>query len=310
MKKPFLIFFLFVIASAAKQSQAQTNVYHPIPDTNAIWNEETWWIVWSTPPCVVHDNYTLFFNGDTIVGTYTYKKIYASGFIGAPPCQPPGYNYYNQYKGALRQDSTLKQVFFLGNPSEYLIYDFNMNIGDTISYNGIQNEVIGIDSTMVGNNYHKRFLLKSITSPPSPQDSTYAIIEGVGSTFGLYNPIIPPFESGSQLYFFCHNGFEAYPSTNTVCSFNVGISETNKQENKISILPNPFSTSTTLHSDNYLTNATLTVYNCFGQAVKSLVISHSPFVIERGNLASGLYFIRLMQDNKTIATEKLIITDN
>jgi len=80
-------------------------------------------------------------------------------------------------------------------------------------------------------------------------------------------------------------------------------------ENNISVYPNPFSSLTTLQTDILLKNATLTVYNCFGQAVKSLVISHSPLVIERDNLPSGLYFIHLTQDNKTFATDKLVIVD-
>jgi len=84
-------------------------------------------------------------------------------------------------------------------------------------------------------------------------------------------------------WFDCHLPEYAYtlgvPTTSSLSEF--------------SFFPNPFSTQTTLHSDNLLHNATLMVYNCFGQKVRSLVISHSPLVIERGNLASGLYFIRL-----------------
>ncbi|MBI3502927.1 MAG: hypothetical protein HY063_14140 [Bacteroidetes bacterium] len=33
------------------------------------------------------------------------------------------------------------------------------------------------------------------------------------------------------------------------------------------------------------------------------------FVISRDNLASGLYFVRLTEENKTIAIDKLVITD-
>jgi len=93
------------------------------------------------------------------------------------------------------------------------------------------------------------------------------------------------------------------------CPQGVGVNEI-QNETHIAFYPNPFSSSTTLHTNENLRNATLIVYNTFGQEVRSLVISHSPFVIERSDLPSGLYFIRLTQDNKTIATDKLVITDN
>ncbi len=82
-------------------------------------------------------------------------------------------------------------------------------------------------------------------------------------------------------------------------------------ENFISIFPNPFSLQTTLQIDFPLQNATLTVSNCFGQAVMQLKnISGQTITFSRDNLASGLYFVRLTEKNKTIAVDKLVITDN
>jgi len=78
----------------------------------------------------------------------------------------------------------------------------------------------------------------------------------------------------------------------------------------VSVFPNPFSVQTTLQTDNLLHNATLTVYNCFGQTVKQIKnIWGQTVVLSRDNLASGLYFVRLTEDNKTIAVGKLVIAD-
>lgn len=77
---------------------------------------------------------------------------------------------------------------------------------------------------------------------------------------------------------------------------------------EFSLFPNPFSSQTTFHTNVPLHNATLTLYNSFGQEVKQFVIRNSSFVIERGNLPSGLYFIRLTDDNK-IYKDKLVITN-
>ena len=93
-------------------------------------------------------------------------------------------------------------------------------------------------------------------------------------------------------------------------SWSNGINETLSAD-IISVFPNPFSFSTTLQSDNLFHNATLSVYNSQGQQVKQFVIRNSSsFVIRRDNLPSGLYFVRLTEENKTLATGKVIITND
>ena len=78
----------------------------------------------------------------------------------------------------------------------------------------------------------------------------------------------------------------------------------------ISISPNPFSSQTVLRANILLHNATLTVYNYYGQTVKQIKnISGETITISRDNLENGLYFISLTQDNKVFSTGKLVITD-
>ena len=56
--------------------------------------------------------------------------------------------------------------------------------------------------------------------------------------------------------------------------------------------------------------ASILVYNSFGQKVKEIInVSGQTITLNRENLSSGVYFIRLIQDNKIIATDKLVITD-
>lgn len=90
-----------------------------------------------------------------------------------------------------------------------------------------------------------------------------------------------------------------------------GINEENAIEKTISLFPNPLSSSTALQlSDNYQ-HATLTIFNSNGQEVKQIKnISGSILLLNRDNLPSGIYFMRLVQDDKIAATGKLIIVDN
>jgi Secretion system C-terminal sorting domain/Right handed beta helix region len=96
--------------------------------------------------------------------------------------------------------------------------------------------------------------------------------------------------------------------TNYICS-TTGIDE-NNTEKDVFIFPNPFSSTTTVQTDNVFKDATLIVYNLHGQQVKQIKnISGQTVTLHRDNLPMGLYFIHLTQDNKTITTDKLIITD-
>ncbi|MBI4929879.1 MAG: T9SS type A sorting domain-containing protein [Bacteroidetes bacterium] len=102
------------------------------------------------------------------------------------------------------------------------------------------------------------------------------------------------------------------PSYDSVlCASIVAIETITSINNIVTISPNPFSSSTTLQSDILFRNTTLTVYNSYGQQVKQIKnISGQEIKLQRDNLPSGLYFIRLTEGDKTLATDKLIIADN
>ncbi|MBI3500232.1 MAG: T9SS type A sorting domain-containing protein [Bacteroidetes bacterium] len=97
--------------------------------------------------------------------------------------------------------------------------------------------------------------------------------------------------------------------------------------NSIDIIffPNPFSTQTTLQTNTPLHNATLTVYNSFGQEVTQSVIPSGArnLTITRDGLPSGIYFLRLTAlslpsssgggtqgGGGEVFTGKLVITDS
>jgi len=105
----------------------------------------------------------------------------------------------------------------------------------------------------------------------------------------------------------------AYQSTPNTCILS-GQTTLNNNENTdkniFSVVPNPFSSATTLQTIDNLKKATLTIYNSFGQTVKQVKnISGQSVSLFRDNLPNGLYYIRLTEENNVIAVEKLIITD-
>jgi hypothetical protein len=105
----------------------------------------------------------------------------------------------------------------------------------------------------------------------------------------------------------------AYESTpNTCIQSGQTILGFNEYSNKdiFSIFPNPFISSTTIQTTGNLKNATLTIGNLYGQTLKQINnISGQTVSFSRDNLPSGLYFIKLTEENKIISVERLIITD-
>ena len=67
---------------------------------------------------------------------------------------------------------------------------------------------------------------------------------------------------------------------------------------------------TVLRTEERLINASLTVYNLYGQAVKQIDnLSGQTVIFQRDNLTSGLYFVRLTQDGNTISADKFVVVD-
>jgi mannan endo-1,4-beta-mannosidase len=74
--------------------------------------------------------------------------------------------------------------------------------------------------------------------------------------------------------------------------------------------PNPFTSQTIIQSEFLLNDATLIIYNGFGQKVtEQKGISGQAIALSRGNLKAGLYFIRINQGEKIVGAQKLLVAD-
>src|SRR3954465_3754056 len=92
-------------------AQAQSSAYHPFPTTTAVWRSN------HQSSSGTDDTFFRQMEGDTVIGAYTYKKVY----------DVSGSMLY--YSGAIRQDIPNKKVYWLNTfGSESLLYDFNRSI--------------------------------------------------------------------------------------------------------------------------------------------------------------------------------------
>ena len=184
--KNLLLGFLLLPAVLSAQT------YTPFISTSD--SSDTWLDVNS---CTDFDCYYTYKNrytidGDTLIGGLQYSKVHyftrhEQGGDQSQWCTE-SVNYYDGYFGALRESE--KKVFLIrGNTdssSEYLAYDFNLTVGDTLpspTHFGIsdpENRIIeSIDSVLVFGTYRKRYLISS----------SRFVIEGIGASTGLFNPL-------------------------------------------------------------------------------------------------------------------------
>lgn len=124
----------------------------------------------------------------------------------------------------------LEKKMFLRQPadtSEYLLYDFNLLVGDTlpVSYNNYATDitVTAIDSIYTSSGYRKRFQLAGGTW------STY-LLEGIGHSKGLVEPMNFPLECGYNLDCYSLNDTAYYPIVGAACYINVGMQTYQRQK--------------------------------------------------------------------------------
>jgi hypothetical protein len=251
-------------------------------------------------------NFSYFLQGDTLINAQNYHQIYRSAGTRHEHCAVSGgmsvwTNLPTQYMGCYRQDTATKKIFFIyeSTSQESVLYDFSLNVGDTLSQSFVCGSCIvsSIDSIMIGNNYRRQYHF--LNSP-------YAVIEGIGNTAGLLEPI-QPFENGGALICFSQNGQTLYPDTLTPCNIVLaGVDEINNSE-ELSIFPNPFHQFTTLKIGKEFVNSELIIYDSKGIKVSSGPIRTEVSQINRNGLVSGLYICKLISKNGKIKFSKFLV---
>ncbi len=322
----------FIILFALK-GKAQTNVYHPFPDSNAVWLTGCSGLAYGG--CACYGGYCLFssttqdsLGGDTTIGAYMYNKVWTESsntlWNDGPTTCPPGVNNYSttfynySYDGAIRQNISLKKVYYIAPLSTHdtLLYDFNLSLGDTLpaTYINAANYayVSKVDTFKISGNYHNRFWLWLVgTTPPTSSDSGYAaIIEGMGSTNGLFN-VSPEsfFESSCALNCIKINEASIYPSATTTCTsiYNtMGISQIKSLNTQIAIYPNPTKDVLNVECEMANEKATLTITDMLGNVVKQMPFNTQHITFNITDLNEGVYNISL-QSNEGVVNKRLII---
>jgi len=291
---------------------SQVNTYL---NNNPIWEAEMH--AYSGWDCTGTDDvYNYYINGDSVIGAFTYKKVYKKGVFNQinSSCLPINITYYNNTLPSFLLRSLDKQMFvyLLDEQTEYLLYDFDLEIGDTLpetyTYNASNTSgvftVSAIDSVETPNGFLKKFSL--LLNGTNYQND--ALYEGAGSTGGLIEPIFPNFLSGyHQLNCYSLIDTTYFPVLNesASCNFNASLFEMS-DEIAHSVAPNPFSVETEITLGESI-NGELGIYNLQGKLIEQIEFIGSTVKIQKGNKGEGVYFYRITENERPIATGKLII---
>lgn len=90
-------------------------------------------------------------------------------------------------------------------------------------------------------------------------------------------------------------------------TISVNTTEINRNKNGIEVIPNPFSSETSLCFSREQENTAIRIVNFLGKEVKTFKFSGKCMVINKEELAMGIYFLQTIDEKNNILTKKLII---
>ena len=252
------------------------------------------------------------FTTDTTVNGQVYKKVERS--------TDANQQYWTWY-GLIRED-TSKRVFFRYNAAqpEYLFYDFNATVNDTINaftihtltYNQpsifhVVYYVDSIDSVLIGDRYRKQINLKDTMDPFSVCEHW---IDSTGNLGGLlHNMDMSVGRDDYDLLCFYEDGIVKYHHPDfTSCYVLLGIDKEHEPGYTVNISPNPMTdfATVTVGQPGVTSELQIDFFNLFGKPVLSKKIINTA-QITRHEFTSGLYFYRIRGDDGSIKPGKLIV---
>jgi hypothetical protein len=302
------LMFLLLGLVLFQTGKTQTNHYF---QNNPVWQINSQCA--SPYPCIEDETYNYYINGDTAINSMIYKKVFVSGNgyywtaqMPPNPCPTNTFSYVNVLPDFFLR-SAGKQMYIRtwGDTSDVLLYDFDLQIGDSlpITFNNFYQStyVVGIDSIQTPNGFLKKFMLSGSSW------SSY-LLEGIGHSKGLIEPMNVPLECGYNLLCYSLNDSAYYPAAGPTCFLFVG-QEKEKNILKNSVSPNPSAGHFQINLQEDLNSAELQIISLQGQICYSRQgLSGRKIIIAGESLPNGVYFIKIIQDGRLKYVQKIVMS--
>jgi hypothetical protein len=283
---------------------SQANVYKPFPQLYGRW------LVHSNGPLgpftgAVNSWKEYIASGDTLVGSYTYKKVTVASNTGYPTWN--GTTYVIPFGPATfsfgyRNDAANKKVYYLdvtgGANTDTLWYDFNLNIGDTLkdtyaftnpqgmAFN-TRRIVQSFDSVLICGSYYKK--INFVCANPFDTD----LIEGVGfvDRFFQTNYVDCPFEPTYM-----------YDTQFSICNITSVYEAGKNGKNEFQISPNPVVSELQINSPAPFVS--YKIFDAFGKLVEKGSNTKEPVNVSQ--LGAGIYIIEIQDKQGRTQQSKFI----
>ncbi len=220
-------------------------LYMPVANAQDYLAGEPIWLqhsVCAVPlPCIATDTYNYYTVGDSIIEGVTWTKVKRAGMVSyswqsTPPVGPGCLGtttYETDYFWLIRQNGQQLRIWV--NDADELLHEFDLQVGDTVplSYTNWNTDitVLAIDYVQIGSETRVRYELSNSWAQ--------YLIEGVGSSNGLFEPLSNFLECGYGLDCFGLGSENFYPeATGESCLLAMGVSRLT-EERALGISPNP-----------------------------------------------------------------------
>ena len=292
-KKLSLIWVVFFIKLFSNNLYSQ--VGNTIVDTNSVWSINNQ-IVYPMPPT----SYYIHLKGDTIIDSKQYTKVWNNNDLSLTDDM--------ELYGLIREENqkTYIRYNYNGLSGENLLYDFSLNIGDSVLLYQIDTiyfywfTVTNVDSIEINNKMHKRIIL----SGNFYTDITW--VEKIGCLdIGLfYSPMIFLCGVREDLLCYYYNNSCLYTNPNfNYCT--VGLDNPLKTESKTIIYPNPVKDYLNIESKEIISK--IEVLDIEGRLlIRKEDINNINYTTNLNSLSKGVYILKIKYKNQKIASYKLL----
>jgi hypothetical protein len=284
-----IVMLSLLVTLANYTTSAQVN--KSIVDTTKVWHDGG--IGWGMCTIVYK------FGADTLVNDKKYSKLYYS------------YNsdYDFKYTGIIvREDSN--RVYFrnFNDTTELKLYDFNLNVGDTITTAGIGPcslgiyydyfyTIIDVDTIIIDNTPLKRLI---INDAEFDLNVPFEWIEGIGSNFGLFSRFCCWDGMSPELFCCSQDGKIIYQSKTAqkrnACYIEMGIEDLSNFN--INVYPNPTTSNINIDIEN--NHAFLIMFDMTGKIIQQKHI-YNNCVLDLSNYPIGVYTVNLFSERGSIS---------
>jgi len=297
--KKIITLFLITLCVVSVYS----NDYVKFPKSNAIWN-------YLTTGRMGYPYEFLSINslGDTItLDNKKYIEVYVEQ------------NGYKPIIGYIREDTLTRRIYYRDYYNEVILYDFSLNVGDTIFYGNesgnpesVYYKVVNSIGTIELNGEQRK--IWNLTTSMNYMNDIW--IEGIGSVYryGLLNPLKPDIPTdASTTYFGCFKNDniqyfnrEVTNSEDCPCfGWLVNVPEVKSKSEEIILYPIPTKDKLNISIQN-LTYDYFEIYTFNSKLIEKIKInSRENIELNLSNLEKGIYFIKFT-GKENVSLKKIV----